>query len=123
GLPTDVVQLKSFEITPDPPQPGKNLTIKVEGEAMERIEEGAYADVVVKLGLIKLISKKFDVCEEARRANASITCPVEKGEYEITHTVAIPREIPHAKFSVAVRAFTVDSEDILCLDIKADFLS
>lgn len=28
-------------------------------------QEGAYADVTVKLGLIKLIQKRFDVCEEA----------------------------------------------------------
>lgn len=27
-------------------------------------QEGAYADVVVKLGLIKLLTKRFDVCEE-----------------------------------------------------------
>lgn len=28
------------------------------------LQEGAYADVVVKLGLIKLLTKRFDVCEE-----------------------------------------------------------
>ena len=29
------------------------------------MQEGAYADVVVKLGRIKLLQKRFDVCEEA----------------------------------------------------------
>lgn len=28
-------------------------------------QEGAYADVTVKLGLIKLLHKQFDLCEEA----------------------------------------------------------
>jgi hypothetical protein len=28
-------------------------------------KEGAFADVTVKLGLIKLLQKQFDVCEEA----------------------------------------------------------
>lgn len=28
-------------------------------------QEGAYADVEVKLGLIKLLHKRFDLCEEA----------------------------------------------------------
>jgi hypothetical protein len=37
GLDTDVIQLKSFEISPDPPQPGKDLTITVKGHAAERI--------------------------------------------------------------------------------------
>lgn len=28
-------------------------------------QEGAYADVTVKVGLIKLLQKEFDLCEEA----------------------------------------------------------
>ena len=28
-------------------------------------QKGAYADVTVKVGLIKLLKKQFDVCEEA----------------------------------------------------------
>lgn len=28
------------------------------------LQDGTYADVVVKLGLIKLLTKRFDVCEE-----------------------------------------------------------
>lgn len=28
------------------------------------MQEGSYADVVVKLGLIKLLTKRFDICEE-----------------------------------------------------------
>jgi len=28
-------------------------------------QDGAYADVTVKLGLIKLLQKQFDICEEA----------------------------------------------------------
>lgn len=27
-------------------------------------QEGTYADVTVKLGLIKLLTKRFDVCDE-----------------------------------------------------------
>lgn len=32
---------------------------------MTLYQEGAYADVTVKLGLVKLLQKRFDVCEEA----------------------------------------------------------
>jgi hypothetical protein len=28
-------------------------------------QEGAYADVTVKIGLIKLLHKRFDLCQEA----------------------------------------------------------
>ncbi|KAJ7923332.1 ML domain-containing protein [Mycena leptocephala] len=121
GEPTDAVELLSLEVSPDPPVPGKDLTIKVKGIAHTRIEEGAYADVVVKLGLIKLLTKQFDVCKEAAKANASVTCPVEEGEYEVTHTVQLPREIPPAKFVVSVRGYTADEDTMLCLDLNADF--
>lgn len=57
--------IESITVSPDPPEPGKNLTVTVEATANEVVEEGAYADVTVKLGLIKLLQKRFDVCEEA----------------------------------------------------------
>jgi hypothetical protein len=67
----------------------------------------------VKLGLIKLLHKQFDVCEEAcvffqassssseidrmvlrRKNNVTVQCPVEPGEYEVVQTVQLPKEIP-----------------------------
>jgi hypothetical protein len=66
--------------------------------------------VVVKVGVIKILQKEFDLCEEAcvlssysecpadrissRKAHASISCPVEKGEHTVEHTVELPKEIP-----------------------------
>ncbi|KAK7007794.1 ML domain-containing protein [Favolaschia claudopus] len=121
GEPTDLIQLKSLQVTPDPPQPGKSLTITVEGEARETIEDGAYVDVTVKVGRIKILQREFDICEEALKANASVTCPVEKGEYTVTQTVELPREIPPAPFTVEVRGYTVEDDPLVCLDIVADF--
>ncbi|KAJ4001016.1 ML domain-containing protein [Lentinula boryana] len=121
GVDTDPVRIQSIEISPDPPSPGKALTVKVTGTANEVIEEGAIADVTVKLGLIKLLSKRFDVCEEARNANASVQCPVEKGQYVVVQTVDLPKEIPPAKFHVHVEGYTVDDEDLMCMDLTIDF--
>ncbi|CAE6525950.1 unnamed protein product [Rhizoctonia solani] len=122
SLPSDGVQIKSIEVTPDPPKPGQDLTVKVIATADKEIEEGAYADVTVKLGLIKLLQKRFDICEEARNANATIQCPVSKGDHEVVQTVALPREIPRAKFMVAVRAYGADEEDLACVNLKVDFM-
>lgn len=30
-----------------------------------RIQEGAYVDVLVKVGVIKILQQEFDLCEEA----------------------------------------------------------
>ncbi|KAK0233157.1 ML domain-containing protein [Armillaria fumosa] len=122
GLATDVIQLESIKIKPDPPKPGQDLTVIVKGYVQERIEEGAYADVTVKLGLIKLLQKTFDLCEEARNANASISCPVEPGPYTIKQTVTLPKEIPPSKFSVDILGYTVDDDDLVCLKMTIDFM-
>lgn len=84
-------------------------------------QEGSIADVTVKIGLIKLLQKQFDICEEARNNNLTVQCPVEAGEYEITQTVALPREIPPAKFNVHVQAIGAEDEDLTCLDLSIDF--
>ncbi|KAG6820105.1 hypothetical protein H0H93_005252 [Arthromyces matolae] len=122
GNPEDVILIEDIQVSPDPPQPGKDLTVTVKGVATSTIEEGAYADVTVKLGLIKLLVKQFDVCEEARKANATIQCPVERGAYTVTQTVALPREIPRAKFAVHVQGYTAEDDDMLCLDLNVDFM-
>ncbi|KAF8898658.1 ML domain-containing protein [Infundibulicybe gibba] len=122
GTQADPIQIKSIKVSPDPPKPGEDLTVEVNAIATRTIEEGAYADVTVKLGLIKLLHKQFDVCEEARNADADIQCPVTTGEYNVKHTVALPKEVPKAKFTVQVRGYTVADDDMLCLNLKVDFM-
>lgn len=83
GTPSDIVRLRSLEVSPDPPKPGQNLTITASGTVLETIkvrvflhvsahsthqstmQDGAWAQVVIKLGLIKLLDKTFDLCQEA----------------------------------------------------------
>ncbi|KAF8237773.1 hypothetical protein L208DRAFT_1388693 [Tricholoma matsutake] len=122
GSSSDLVQIESIKVKPDPPQPGQDLTITVKANTTEIIEEGAYADVTVKLGVIKLLHKSFDLCLEAQNINATVQCPVEPGSYVVEQTVALPKEIPKAKFVVNVRAFTVDDVGMVCLDLKVDFM-
>jgi hypothetical protein len=38
GLSTDIVQIESIEVKPDPPKPGQDLTIIVKAKATEVIE-------------------------------------------------------------------------------------
>ncbi|KAI5453492.1 Phosphatidylglycerol/phosphatidylinositol transfer protein [Naganishia albida] len=122
GLATDAVQIKEINVNPDPPSPGKNLTVNVKAEVLKTVEEGAWAHVVVKLGLIKLLQKDFDICEEARNANATVQCPIQPGSYDVNQTVELPREIPRAKFAVNVQAYDKDDEDLACVNLFVDFL-
>jgi hypothetical protein len=84
GNPSDPVQIRNITVFPDPPKPGQDLTVTVSGTVKKQIEasnqldqrsvtlnhsamtqEGAFADVVVKIGVIVLLKKEFDVCDEA----------------------------------------------------------
>ncbi|KZP01497.1 hypothetical protein CALVIDRAFT_559312 [Calocera viscosa TUFC12733] len=117
------IEIQSIEVFPDPPVPGQNLTVTVTGTTRMPIEDGAYADVTVKLGPIQLLKKRFDVCEEATNMDLTVQCPVEPSDYHLSHTVALPRKIPKAKFGIQVSGMTQDDEDMVCLDIVMNFLS
>ncbi|KAI0361208.1 hypothetical protein OH77DRAFT_1391654 [Trametes cingulata] len=121
GTDSHIVRIDSIQVTPDPPQRGEDLSITVQGVASQDVEDGAYADVTVKVGVIKILQKEFDICEEASKANASIQCPVEKGTHKVTQTVTLPKEIPPAQFKVNIRGYTDSDDDLLCLDLMMDF--
>lgn len=63
---------------------------------------------------------------------------MEEGTYNVSHTVALPREIPKGKritvrykpdihflllaaFNINVHGYTVADEDMVCLNLKIDF--
>lgn len=84
--------------------------------------------MTVKLGLIKLLTKRFDLCEElsvfgshtalapgklpeltfglcdcSANINSSLACPIDPGVYSFTHTVALPNEIPRGTYRTRTR--------------------
>ncbi|KAF8901778.1 ML domain-containing protein [Mucidula mucida] len=119
GRPTDPIQLESIAVSPDPPKAGEDLTVTVRALVTEAVEEGAYAEVIVKLGRVKILTTTFDICEEARY---DVSCPMRKGPHIVVHTVALPNDIPRAKFTVDINAYTVDDDDLMCLNLEADFM-
>lgn len=132
GLPTDALQIKSMTVTPDPPKPGSPVTLRIDATATRAIEDGAYFDLVVKLGLIKLIERKYDLFAELRGGGAEgleLSCdtsdgkrPMPKGDTVLTAVIGLPREVPRAKLKLQVRAYTVDDDDLAAVDFDVDFL-
>lgn len=70
---------------------GKTLTIEAKGNFTEEIEDGAYINLSVKYGLIRLINQRADLCEQMK--NVDEECPL-TGEKNITKDVDLPKEIP-----------------------------
>ncbi|MFD7453330.1 ML domain-containing protein [Kitasatospora sp. NPDC059827] len=133
GLPSDPLQIDSVSVTPDPPKPGGAVTLRIDGTVQQAIQDGAYFDLTVKLGLIKLVQRRFDLFEELRGGGAEalkLSCdtsdgkrPVPVGRTVLTTVVELPGEVPRAKFKLQVRAYTVADDDLAALDLDVDLLS
>ncbi|AGO12541.1 AaceriAER201Cp [[Ashbya] aceris (nom. inval.)] len=110
-----LLDVQEIEITPNPPQRGKNLTVEARGDLFGPVEDGAYVIVEVRLGYIKLLSETFDLCKELDENDLGLQCPLAEGEYELAKTVEIPQQVPPGRYHVVARAYTVDDELITCL--------
>lgn len=71
---------------------GETLTIEAIGTFTKDVEEGAYIQLQVKYGLIRLINTKADLCEQVK--NVDLECPIKAGKTTITKDVDLPTEIP-----------------------------
>jgi hypothetical protein len=115
----DVLTIESVELSPNPPLAGTDLVIKATGTVASTIAEGAYVNLQVKYGLIRLITTTADLCEQVQ--NVDLKCPIEKGALSIVKSVELPKEIPPGKYTVLADVYTVDDEPITCLTATVVF--
>ncbi|KNE90694.1 hypothetical protein PSTG_15874 [Puccinia striiformis f. sp. tritici PST-78] len=121
GLDTDPLTISSIKIDPSPPKAGQNLTVRATGTIRRLIEDGAYAVVTVNVGLVRLLQKTFDVCEELRKADVSLQCPMEPGDFDIAYEITLPKEIPPVTYRIDALAYTTDDDDMACANFSVDF--
>ncbi|KAK8052012.1 phosphatidylinositol/phosphatidylglycerol transfer protein [Apiospora rasikravindrae] len=116
---SDIVSITSVDLSPNPPEAGSTLEIKATGTVFEPILEGAYINLVVKYGLIRLINQEVDLCEQTEKAD--LKCPIEKGVLSITKSVEIPKEVPPGKYTVHAEVLNADDKPITCLEATVQF--
>lgn len=115
----DLLQITKVDLSPNPPQAGQTLVIEATGVLASKIEEGAYVDLSVKYGLIRLISTRADLCEQIK--NVDLNCPIENGKLSISKSVDLPNEIPPGTYTVFADVYTVDAKKITCLTATVKF--
>lgn len=109
------MRIKEIKITPDVVVAGGELTIEATGYLYEPVLPGATADVIVKLGVVRLLHKKFDLCNELEKNKDSVElqCPVEQGLITVKTLVmfcffldslTLYFQIDHAKSHIAKRS-------------------
>ncbi|KAL4875314.1 ML domain-containing protein [Aspergillus karnatakaensis] len=112
----DLLEIKSVDLSPNPPQAGQVLKIRAEGILNKTVEKGAYVALEVKYGLITLVRQRPDLCEQL--VNVDLECPLEAGPLVLTKEVKLPAQIPPGRYTVHADVFTKDDERLTCLDAK-----
>ncbi|KAG9293710.1 hypothetical protein G9A89_019047 [Geosiphon pyriformis] len=113
GSDKDILQIEYIHLSPDPPRKGRELAIDAAGYLQDKVEKGSYVDITVKLGLIRLLQQKMDLCDELNKVEKN--CPLEAGNQTLQTVVELPKEIPPGKYSVDAFAYTPDRRRIACL--------
>ena len=68
------------------------MSIKATGTLKQDVAEGAYANIIVKYGVITLLRTTIDLCEEIQKVD--LKCPLKAGEMTLTKDVELPNKIP-----------------------------
>ncbi|KAJ6514320.1 MD-2-related lipid-recognition domain-containing protein, partial [Mycena vitilis] len=118
GLSSDPVQPKSIKFSPDPPVLGENLTIELKANVTQTIQN-VDVNITIKQNDREVLQKMVDLCEAAKNANATVTCPVKKGVYTVQQNVTVPAQIPPGSYTVHLQGETVGKKAVFCLDLKA----
>ncbi|KAL1840149.1 hypothetical protein VTJ49DRAFT_765 [Mycothermus thermophilus] len=109
----DIITIEEVILTPNPPEAGQTLRIEATGTVKEDILDGAYVNLDVKYGYIRLIRTTADLCKEIQ--NVDLHCPIEKGKISIIKEIDLPKEIPPGKYTVEADVYSKDDEHITCL--------
>lgn len=131
GLSSDVLQVEDVVVTPDPPKPGDACTIILRGTANAAITNGAFLVITVKLGLVKLLAKRCDLFAELKQGRSDgmdwslesggVDEPIRPGKVGLVCSLDLPANMPRAKFTVDVRGYNGDEENLFGILFKADF--
>ncbi|GAB5586178.1 Phosphatidylglycerol/phosphatidylinositol transfer protein [Umbelopsis nana] len=110
GDSNDILTIDHIDLTPDPPVKGETLNIDFKGWLSEEVVEGSTIDLIVKYGVVKLLQKRLDLCEQAKEIDRE--CPIPAGEFTFTKS---------GKYTVNAKILTPDERQITCLNGATTF--
>ncbi|CAG9945329.1 unnamed protein product [Clonostachys rosea f. rosea IK726] len=115
----DLVQVQLLSTDPNPVKAGRQVSVKATLDVEQTITDGSYVKVVIKYGLIQLISTTADLCEQV--SNAGIKCPIEAGKHQISFQADMPAVIPPGTYNVFADAYGEDDQHLTCMRATVNF--
>lgn len=107
---SDLLKVTSFSTSPTRITPGQTIECRLQGALLEPLEDGAYAEVSIKLGRVTILQKAYDLNEILGILGKQLPQP--EGDVDIVWHIDIAKEIPPAKFTMNLSAYTVN-DDVL----------
>ncbi|KAJ3268718.1 Phosphatidylglycerol/phosphatidylinositol transfer protein [Terramyces sp. JEL0728] len=120
GTSADTLTVSQVTLAPYPIPAGQSIVIAASGALSSTIVAGTVVNVAVKLGLIPLINKKLDFCDEAAKVNVS--CPIAPGPQQIQLTELIPSSVPAGTFDLHITVNDPSNNEIVCLAGKVQIV-
>jgi hypothetical protein len=107
-----VAHFNYLYLTPETPARGQTLQIDASVLLKQTVPEGRI-DVLVKMGVVQILKRSFDLCEEIQRVD--MQCPLQQGNVTLVRDVEIPGEVPPGNFFVQAKVFTTEEKPVACL--------
>jgi hypothetical protein len=119
GSSGDSITVKNISVKPDPPVVGKPLAFDVTGSLTKALDLGTSMRLEATVGIFKVKDETYDMCKEA-----SLPCPIAKGDQTIHAVLNMPDNIPAGvTISVKLTGKNKDGSAAFCLQGKLKFSS
>lgn len=102
--------IKSIDVTPYPPVPGKDLTIVVHGSSDETIESASFDASVTIMG-VPIFSLKGDAC---KLDESVFKCPHPAGPIALKKVISLPSIAPAGTYGISLSSKDQNGDDLVC---------
>jgi hypothetical protein len=106
GGSDDLLKLKNWSISPDPPVSGRPLTLAFEGDLKRPIEGSEEVHIQVWYGVIKIVDTTKNLCEELGKVDGVPQCPFQPGHWTFNHTKVLSADIPSGQYTLTMEAYS-----------------
>lgn len=123
-MDVSLFKLQKFNLIPENPVRGQDITIKLIGLLEDEIRIGSEILVNVKYKRINLLRRRLDLCESlAKDDKLNLKCPISAGEKQLEYTFNIPQEVPLGEYTIdlLLRNTDTNSKTIFCSKISIKF--
>lgn len=114
----ELLKITSFSVSTTRINPGQTIECRLQGSLLRSLEEGAYADVIVKLGSVSILKKTYDLNEVLGKIGKPLPQP--EGDFDLVWQMGLPKEIPLTKFIINLSAFTFDEDELASAKLTVD---